>query len=88
MNTMEPLREIHISINMYAERTGIVVELERIAGGKDIYAYRAVKMLLDRVFHERGWCMDRLAALAKEGESPEVRLKAARRFFDDYMTLY
>ena len=88
MKTMEPLREIHIGINMFAERTGIVAELERIAGGKDIYAYRAVKMLLDRVFHERGWCMDRLVALAKEGESPEIRLKAARKLFKESMLLY
>ena len=67
MKTMEPLREIHISINRFATRSGIVADLERIASGKDIHAYRAVKMLLDRVFHERGVVHGQICGIGERG---------------------
>ena len=59
-------------------------KLVRIAGGNDIYAFRAVKSLLDFRLHDPDWCMDRLNAFVKVRESPELQLKAAGKPIEEF----
>ena len=69
---------------MFGEDKEVVDELVRIARGNDIYAFRAVKSLLDFRLHDPDWCMDRLNAFVKVRECPELQLKAAGKLIEKF----
>ena len=84
MEANEPKRERHLHLPVFGEDKEVVDEFVGIARGNDIYAFRAVKSLLDFRLHDPDWCMDRLNAFVKVRECPELQLKTARKLIDEF----
>ena len=84
MEANEPKRVRHSLLPVFDEDKEVVDELVKIAGGNDIYAFRAIKSLLDYRLYDPDWCMNRLEELVKVRECPKLQLKAAGKLIEEF----